>query len=105
MAPALQLGTVSQQVTVSATAAAVNLTSPTTGAVISSKTVSTTPLVGQNVYGLAVLTPGMTGSATNSADNYTVEYSININAAGLRQEQNSYYIGRSKLCGDVFCGG
>jgi hypothetical protein len=34
----------------------------------------------------------MTGSAVSSADNYTNEYSININAAGLRQEQNGYTI-------------
>lgn len=92
ISPSLQIGTVAQHVTVSATAAAINLTSPTTGAVISSQTVRTTPLTGQNVYGLAALTPGMTGSAVNSADNYTNEYAININAAGLRQEENGYQI-------------
>lgn len=92
IAPKLKLGTVSQQVTVSATAASLNLTSPTTGAVISSRTVRSAPLTGQNVYALAALTPGMTGSAVNSADNYTNEYAVNINAAGLRQEQNGYQI-------------
>lgn len=92
LAPMLKPGTVSQRVTVSATAAVINLTSPTTGAVISSETVRSTPLTGQNVYGLAALTPGMTGSAVNSADNYTNEYAININAAGLRQEMNGYQI-------------
>ncbi len=92
VAPTLKVGTVAQQVTVSATAAAINLTSPRTGAVISSRTVRSTPLTGQNVYALAALSPGMTGSAVNSADNYTNEYAININAAGLRQEDNGYQI-------------
>ncbi|MDG7000317.1 MAG: carboxypeptidase regulatory-like domain-containing protein, partial [Nitrososphaerota archaeon] len=74
IAPTLKVGTVAQQVTVSATAASINLTSPRTGAIISSRTVRSTPLTGQNVYALAALSPGMTGSAVNSADNYTNEY-------------------------------
>lgn len=92
LSPTLKLGQVSQQVTVSATAAAVNVSSPTTQATISNRTVRSVPLVGQNVYGLAALTPGVTGSAVNSADNFTNEYAVNVNAAGLRQEQNSYSI-------------
>ncbi len=92
LAPSLEIGSVSTDVTVSAAAAAVDLTSATTGSVISETTLQQTPLVGQNVYGLSALTPGMTGSAVNSADNFTTEYAININAAGLRQEQNGYMI-------------
>jgi len=51
-------------------------------------------LTGQNVYGLASLTPGMTGGGVTTAgnDNYTNEYAINLNAAGLRQEENGYQI-------------
>ncbi len=92
VAPVMKVGAVTQKVTVSATAASINVTSPTTQAVISSRTVRSVPLTGQNVYALAALTPGMTGSAVNSADNYTNEYAININAAGLRQEENGYQI-------------
>jgi hypothetical protein len=92
LAPVVQVGSVSTDVTVSAAAASVDLTSATTGSVIAESTLTETPLVGQNVFGLTALTPGMTGSAVNSADNYTNEYSININAAGLRQEQNGYTI-------------
>jgi Carboxypeptidase regulatory-like domain len=94
LAPVLEVGEVSTNVTVSATAATVDLSTPTTGAVISSRTLQQTPLTGQNVYGLTALTPGMTGAAveTGGNDNYTNEYSININAAGLRQEQNGYQI-------------
>ena len=92
IAPVLEVGSASTSVTVSAAAETLNLASPATGSVIGEQTVTQTPLSGQNVYGLSALTPGMTGSAINSADNYTNEYAININAAGLRQEENGYQI-------------
>jgi hypothetical protein len=94
IAPALEVGSVSTDVTVSAEQNTINTVAATTGAVISEVTVEQTPLPGQNVYGLSALTPGMTGSAVTagSTDNYTNEYAININAAGLRQEQNGFQI-------------
>jgi hypothetical protein len=92
LAPVLEVGAVSTSVTVSASEITLDLASPTTGAVISETTLATTPLTGQNVYGLTALTPGMTGNAVTSGDNYTNEYAININAAGLRQEMNGYMI-------------
>jgi Carboxypeptidase regulatory-like domain len=92
VAPILTVGSVSTNVTISASEAAVDLTSPTTGDVIAQTTVQDTPLTGQNIYELAALTPGMTGSAVNSGDDYTNEYAINIDAAGLRQEENGYMI-------------
>jgi hypothetical protein len=92
--PELKVGAVSTNVEVSATAAAVDLVTPTTGSIISNVTVQETPLSGQNIYGLAALTPGMTGGGIVSSgnDNYTNEYAININASGLRQEENGYQI-------------
>jgi hypothetical protein len=92
ISPVLEIGSVSADVTVSAGSVALNTESATTGAIISEETVQQTPLPGQNVYGLSALTPGMTGSAVTSGDNYTNEYAININAAGLRQEQNGFQI-------------
>ena len=94
LSPELKVGDVSTNVEVSATAASVDLVTPTTGSIISSETLAETPLSGQNVYGLASLTPGMTGGGVTTAgnDNYTNEYAININAAGLRQEENGYQI-------------
>lgn len=92
LAPVLEVGATSTDVTVSTVLTSVNLSSATTGSVIGEATVQETPLPGQNVYGLASLTPGMTGSAVTSGDNYTNEYAININAAGLRQEQNGFQI-------------
>lgn len=94
LTPELKVGEVSASVEVSATAASVDLATPTTGSIISDVTLQETPLAGQNIYGLAALTPGMTGGGvvTGGNDNYTNEYAININAAGLRQEQNGYQI-------------
>jgi hypothetical protein len=94
LAPVLEVGAESTNVTVSASQASVDLVSATTGSVIAETTLEQTPLPGQNVYGLSALTPGMTGSAVNTAgaDNYTNEYALNINAAGLRQESNGYQI-------------
>ena len=92
--PVLEIGQVSAEVTVSASEVTLDLVSASTGSVISEETVKETPLAGQNVYGLASLSPGITGAAVETAgnDNYTNEYAININAAGLRQEQNGYQI-------------
>ncbi len=90
--PVLKIGAVSTNVTVSAAAESVDLTTPDTGAVIGEATVEQVPLPGQNVYALASITPGVTGTAVTAGDNYTNEYSININAAGLRQEENGYMI-------------
>ena len=72
LAPALQVGAVSTSVEVHAAEESVNLTTPTTGAVISQLTVQQTPLMGQNAYSLAALAPGMTGAAitSTSVDNY-----------------------------------
>lgn len=90
--PALEVGSVATSVTVSAAAESIDLTTPTTGSVIAEQTLAQTPLTGNNPYQLASLTPGMTGTALTSGDDYTNEYAININAAGLRQEQNGYEI-------------
>ena len=94
IAPIMQVGSTSEEVTVTAGTATVNLATATTNSVIAAETIQETPLSGQNVYGVAPLTPGITGAAVASgtADNFTNEYAVNINAAGLRQEQNGYAI-------------
>lgn len=90
LAPVLSIGTVTTELTVTAAPLAVQLTSATTGAVVSQTVVEHTPLPGQNVFSLGSLAPGVTGNAVTAGDNYTNEYAININAAGLRQEDNGY---------------
>jgi hypothetical protein len=92
LAPALQLGAINTTVTVSAAQAALDLTGSSTSAVVSRETVTQTPLVGQNVYGLSALAPGVTGPGITSGDNFNNQYGIQINAAGQRQESNSFVI-------------
>ena len=92
IAPVLELGAVSTTVTVSAAQAALDLTSASTDAVVSSDTVTQTPLVGQNVFALAALAPGITGPGLTAGDNFSNQYGIQINAAGQRQESNSFII-------------
>ena len=92
IAPVLEVATATTEVTVSAAEVSVDVVSATTGSVVAETILEQVPLTGQNVYGLTALTPGITGNAVTSGDNYTNEYAININAAGLRQEQNGYQI-------------
>lgn len=92
IAPVLQVGTLTTTVEVSAAPLALDLATATTGSVVSNTEVMHTPLPGQNVYSLGALSPGITGNAVTAGDNYTNEYAININAAGLRQEENGYEI-------------
>jgi hypothetical protein len=92
LSPVLSVGATSASITVSAAEATVNLTSATTEAVISQVDLQQTPMPGQNIFALAALSPGITGNAVQSGDNYTNEYAININAAGQRQEANGYMI-------------
>ena len=92
LAAALKVGAASEKSEVVAPETSVDLVTPTTGSVISDATVQQVPLPGQNAWSLAALTPGMTGTAVTSIDNFQNAFTININAAGLRQEQNGFQI-------------
>jgi hypothetical protein len=92
VAPKLQPGGSEDTVTVTAAQASLDLTSASTTAVIPIQTVQEVPLVGQNVYSLAALAPGVTGPGVTSGDNFNIQYGIEINAAGQRQESNSFMI-------------
>jgi len=92
VAPKLEPGGTQDTVTVTATQASLDLTSASTSAVIPMQTVQQVPLVGQNVYSMAALAPGVTGPGLTSGDNYNIQYGIEINAAGQRQESNSFMI-------------
>jgi hypothetical protein len=53
IAPVMQAGSTSEEVTVTAEGPALNLATPTTSSVIALETIQETPLSGQNVYGVA----------------------------------------------------
>jgi carboxypeptidase family protein len=89
LTPSLQPGAVTLTVNVSAAQAALDLATPTTGAVVSQEAVAQTPLVGQAVYSLAQMAPGVTGAAFTSGSNFSTS-NININAAGQREESNTF---------------
>jgi hypothetical protein len=80
----MEVGTVMTELTVTAAPLAVELASPTTGAVVSQAVVEHTPLPGQNVFSLGTLAPGVTGNAVTSGNNYTNEYAINLFAGFQR---------------------
>ena len=92
VAPKLEPGRAEATVTVTAALASLDLTSASTTAVIPIETVQQVPLVGQNVYSVAALAPGVTGPGLTSGDNFNIQYGIEINAAGQRQESNSFMI-------------
>jgi len=92
LAAALKVGAASENFDVLATETSVDLVTPATGSVISDAIVQQVPLLGQNAWSLASLSPGMTGTAVTSIDNFQNAFTININAAGLRQEQNGFQI-------------
>ena len=69
IAPVLQVGATSTEVVVSASEVSVDLVTPKTGSVIPEDTFKETPLTGQNVYGLAALTPGITGTGVELPSN------------------------------------
>ena len=97
LTPTLVVGAASQTIEISAPQAAVDLVTPMTGSVISDTTLQQVPLTGQNAWSLAALTPGMTGTAVTSIDNFQNAFTININAAGLRQEQNGFRVDDSTV--------
>jgi outer membrane receptor protein involved in Fe transport len=98
--PALQLGSVSETVTVDAGATVVDTTSSASGEVIQGEQVTELPLNGRNFTQLALLTPGVTRGAYGSQasgignETETFRYAQTGGAAlsvnGLRQQSNNY---------------
>ena len=83
-----------------ATSAAIELSQATTSGQITRREVEDAPLPGNRVYGLALLTPGVTGTglqvgSTNNVvgvDNYGTSTVPGINAAGQRLESNGFEV-------------
>ncbi len=104
LAISLELGATSSVVSVSAQAAAVTLENADTGTVIQTKNILQIPLVGNSVYSLAAIGPGVTGGPTANSnnfgggtaqggvagDNYSNNFYAGINAAGQRQESTNF---------------
>ena len=91
----LTLGAVSQEVTVSASAATLlNAESSTSGQVINSKPIEELPLNGRNFIQLAQLSTGATpvGTGTSPATSWTGRTDSTLSIAGLRESDVSYLL-------------
>jgi len=96
----LPVGTATQQVTVSSAPPQIQQAEANVTGYISSNEVASLPLQGRNFYTLAVLTPGVTGLPSGgnqayssaNADVFNGEYGVNMNASGMRSEQNEFYV-------------
>lgn len=72
----LQLGTVSETVTVSEDALQVNTVSPTLGRTVSNREIISLPLVNRDVYALLSLTPGVDSNVTSNSLGYPEQRTI-----------------------------
>lgn len=97
---ALQIGAAVSQVTVTEAPPQIQTADASVSGEIGQREVQELPLTGRNFYSLVVLTPGVTGLpsgggqayAQATADIFNVEYSVNLNASGMRTESNSFLI-------------
>jgi Carboxypeptidase regulatory-like domain/TonB dependent receptor len=96
----LPVGVTQQEVTVTGVPPEIQTADPKVSDLISQNEVHELPLIGRNFYTLVVLTPGVTGLpsgggqayAQASADIFNGEYGVNMNANGLRSEQNEFSV-------------
>jgi hypothetical protein len=97
---ALPVGEVKTEVRVNDVPPPIQTAEADVSSLISKEDVHELPLVGRNFYTLVVLTPGVTGLpsgggqayAQASADIFNGEYGVNMNANGLRAEQNEFSV-------------
>src|SRR3954453_10228205 len=86
----LKVGSVSEQVVVNGTAAALETDSSERGQVIGSEQIVNLPLNGRSSANLALLAPGVTDSVLNGIGTSGREGAINVN--GLRSTANNYQL-------------
>jgi hypothetical protein len=93
---ALQVGSVNEQVTVTAEAPTVNLANATISGVIEQKTVAELPLNGRSWTDLAILQPGVHQSQNqppiNAGDRVKRGLGLELTISGARPQQNNYLL-------------
>ena len=102
---ALELGAQATIVSVSDRPSLIETSEGRVSAVIEGQKLADLPLVGRNFYSLVVLTPGVTGLPTGGTQAYAQslvdvfipEYGVNMNAGGLRSEQNRFTVDSSSV--------
>ena len=109
--PKLSVGATQSTVEVTAAGSAVETTSGTISRTLDQQTVSTAPLVGENLYAsVATLAPGVTGlggsfggasgSGSQGTNSFNAEPGFQIIAAGQRQEDNEYQVDGTSVNGN-----
>ena len=107
---ALKVGDVTQEVTVSAAALAVNSVSATVGEVIDSRPVVELPLNGRNFLQLAQLTPGTVPPVLQNGEDTTASFNgrrtnLSVSVSGTRTVSSAYLfdgiLGREEYYGAV----
>jgi hypothetical protein len=92
----LQVGSVSEQVTVTAEAPTVNLANATLGGLVNQRTVEELPLNGRSWTDLAVLQPGVHQSQNqppiNAGDRVKRGLGLELTISGARPQQNNYLL-------------
>lgn len=89
----LELGTQETTVEVVAAASVIETTKSTTGTAVSLSTIDHAPLLSRNIFtGLVAMVPGLTGTGTSSADNYTPEAGYGISAGGQPNYYNAFQV-------------
>jgi hypothetical protein len=87
----LQVGSASTSVTVSAEAAAVELSDARVSGVIQNSEMQSLPIAGQNILALTILAPGVIGTSQGTGSNtFSGQSTPGLNGAGTRTEQNGY---------------
>jgi len=93
---ALQVGSMNEQVTVTAEAPTVNLANATISGVIEQKTVAELPLNGRSWTDLAILQPGVHASQNqppiNAGDRVKRGLGLELTISGARPQQNNYLL-------------
>ncbi len=96
----LELGTAETVVNVQETPPPIETAEGRVSGLIQTQDLAELPVVGRNFYALVVLTPGVTGLpsgggqayAQATSDVFNVEYGVNLNANGLRAEENGFNV-------------
>src|SRR5947209_3172897 len=103
----LKVGASTQTVNVTAEVTPINSSTGAVSGQINEVKVHELPLVGRNMFSLVVLTPGVTGLpsgggqayAQATADIFSAEYGVNLNANGQRAESNNFLVDNGSVNG------
>jgi hypothetical protein len=109
----LQVGSVSEKVSVTAEQTGVETEEARVTDRIEQELIRELPLVGRNIYTILSYQPGVTGRYTASTpgsggawtDSYSSESQIMINASGQRSESNAFSVDDTSVVNDVGRGG